>query len=163
MNRCPGLSGHSPRSAVFGRDDRIDGSVIDSLLDGEQLPAHSQAASDAGYQRALKIRQESMKVIIDLDHRQRYRAIAAKPNLRGHQVYLPGAQIYYWQAQGAKNKMKGRRRRQHDRWRGPGTVIGHEMRDGVQSNALSISHGGHLRLRGPAARTQDTIKNSIFT
>ena len=43
-NRRPGLSGHSPRSAVFGMDDRIDGSVIDSLLDGEQLPAHSQAA-----------------------------------------------------------------------------------------------------------------------
>ena len=149
-NRRPGLSGHSPRSAVFGMDDRIDGSVIDSLLDGEQLPAHSQAASDAGYQRALKIRQEAMKAIIDLDHSQRYhRAIAARPNLRGHQVYLPGAQVYYWQAQGAKNKMKGRRRRQHDRWRGPGTVIGHEMRDGVQSNALWISHGGHLRLVAP--------------
>ena len=140
-NRRPGLSGHSPRSAVFGMDDRIDGSVIDSLLDGERLPAHSQAASDAGYQRAPKIRQEAMKAIIDLDHSQRYhRAIAARPNLRGHQVYLPGAQVYYWQAQGAKNKMKGRRRRQHDRWRGPGTVIGHEMRDGVQSNALWISH-----------------------
>ena len=97
-NRRPGLSGHSPRSAVFGMDDRMDGSVIDSLLDGEQLPAHSQAASDAGYQRALKIRQEAMKAIIDLDHSQRYhRAIAARPNLRGHQVYLPGAQVYYWQ------------------------------------------------------------------
>ena len=149
-NRRPGLSGHSPRSAVFGMDDRMDGSVIDSLLDGEQLPVHSQAASDAGYQRALKIRQEAMKAIIDLDHSQRYhRAIAARPNLRGYQVYLPGAQVYYWQAQGAKNKMKGRRRRQHDRWRGPGTVIGHEMRDGVQSNALWISHGGHLRLVAP--------------
>ena len=149
-NRRPGLSGHSPRSAVFGMDDRIDGSVIDSLLDGEQLPAHSQAATDAGYQRALKIRQEAMKAIIDLDHSQRYhRAIAARPNLRGHQVYLPGAQVYYWQAQGARSKMKGRRRRQHDRWRGPGTVIGHEMRDGVQSNALWISHGGHLRLVAP--------------
>ena len=33
-NRRPGLSGHSPRSAVFGMDDRMDGSVIDSLLDG---------------------------------------------------------------------------------------------------------------------------------
>ena len=33
-NRRPGLHGHSPRSAVFGMDDRLDGSVIDSLLDG---------------------------------------------------------------------------------------------------------------------------------
>jgi hypothetical protein len=149
-NRRPGLSGHSPRSAVFGMDDRLDGSVIDSLLDGEQLPAHSQAASDAGYQRALKIRQEAMKAIVDIDHSQRYhRAIAARPDLRGHQVYLPGAQVYYWQAQGAKNRMKGRRRRQQDRWRGPGTVIGHEMRDGIQSNALWISHGGYLRLVAP--------------
>ena len=123
---------------------------IDSPLDGEQLPAHSQAAPDAGYQRALKTRQEAMKALIDLDHSQRYhRAIAARPNLRGHQVYLPGAQVYYWQAQGAKNKMKGRRRRQHDRWRGPRTMIGHEMRDGVQSNALWTSHGGHLRFVAP--------------
>ena len=91
-----------------------------------------------------------MKAIIDLDHSQRYHsAIDARPNLRGHQVYLPGAQVNYWQAQGAKNKMKGRRRRQHDHWRGPGTVIGHEVRDGVQSNALWISHGGHLRLVAP--------------
>ena len=149
-NRRPGLSGHSPRAAVFGMDDRMDGSVIDSLLDGEQLPAHSQAASDTGYQRALKIRQEAMKAIVDIDHSQRYhRAIASRPSLQGHQVYLPGAQVYYWQAAGSKGKLKGRRRRQQDRWRGPGTVIGHEMRDGAQSNALWISHGGHLRLVAP--------------
>ena len=61
----------------------------------------------------------------------------------------PGAQVYYWQTQRAKNKMKGQRRRQHDRWRGSGTVIGHEMRDGVQFNALWISHGRHLRLVAP--------------
>ena len=121
-----------------------------SPLDGEQLPAHSQAASDAGYQRALKIRQEALKAISDLDHSQRYhRAIAAGPNFHGHQVYIPGAQLYYWRALGAQNKMKGRRRRLRDRWHGPGTVIGHEMRDGVQSNALWISHGGYLRLAAP--------------
>ena len=45
--RRPGLHGHSPRSAVFGMYDRLDGSVIDSLLDGEQLPMHSQAATNA--------------------------------------------------------------------------------------------------------------------
>ena len=39
----------APRSAVFGMDDRLDGSVFDSLLDGEQLPMHSQAATDARY------------------------------------------------------------------------------------------------------------------
>ena len=149
-NRRPGLSGHSPRSAVFGMEDRLDGSVIDSLLDGEQLPAHSQAASDAGYQRALHIRQEAMKSIIDLDHSQRYhRAIAARPDLRGHQTFLPGATVYYWQAQGAPHKMKGRRRRQQDRWRGPGTVIGNEIRDGQKTDALWISHGGYLRLIAP--------------
>ena len=149
-NRRPGLSGHSPRSAVFGMEDRLDGSVIDSLLDGEQLPAHSQAASDAGYQRALHIRQEAMKSIIDLDHSQRYhRAIAARPDLRGHQTFLPGATVYYWQAQGAPHKMKGRRRRQQDRWRGPGTVIGNEIRDGQKTDALWISHGGYLRLLAP--------------
>ena len=36
-NRRPGLSRRSPRSAVFGMDDRINGSVIDSLLGEEQL------------------------------------------------------------------------------------------------------------------------------
>ena len=40
-NRRTGHHGHSPRSAVFGMDEKLDGSVIDSLLDGEQLPMHS--------------------------------------------------------------------------------------------------------------------------
>ena len=91
-----------------------------------------------------------MKVVTDLHHGQKYHCvIAAKPNLRISQLYLPGAQVYYWQAQAAKNKMKGCRRRQHDSQRGPETVIGHEMRDGVQSKALCISHGGHLRNVAP--------------
>ena len=88
-NRRPGLHGHSPRSAVFGMDDRLDGSVIDSLLDGEQLPMHSQAATDARYQRALPIRQDAMKAIVDLDHSQKYhRAIAMRPSLEGPHVSL---------------------------------------------------------------------------
>ncbi len=136
-NRRPGLSGYSPRAAVFGTDERLDGSVLDSMLDGEQFPSHSQAAHDAGYRRALQIRREAMRAIVDLDHAQRYhQAIASRPDLRAPQVYLPGTQVYYWQAQGAPHRSKGRRRRQFDRWRGPATVIGHELRDGVQKDAL---------------------------
>ena len=149
-NRRPGLHGHSPRSAVFGMDDRLDGSVIDSLLDGEQLPMHSQAATDARYQRALQIRQDAMKAIVDLDHSQRYhRAIAMRPSLEGPHVFLPGAQVFYWQAQGAAGRFRGRRRRQFDRWRGPGTVIGREMRDGQEREGYWVSHAGHLRLIAP--------------
>ena len=149
-NRRPGLNGHSPRSAVFGMDDRLDGSVIDSLLDGEQLPMHSQAATDARYQRALQIRQDAMKAIVDLDHSQRYhRAIAMRPSLEGPHVFLPGAQVFYWQAQGAAGRFRGRRRRQFDRWRGPGTVIGREMRDGQEREGYWVSHAGHLRLIAP--------------
>ena len=112
-NRRPGLQGHSPRSAVFGMDDRLDGSVIDSLLDGEQLSMHSQTASDARYQRALQIRQDAMEAIADLVHSQRYHcAIAMRPSLEGPHVFLPGAQIFYWHAQGAAGRFRGRRRRQ---------------------------------------------------
>ena len=149
-NRRPGLHGHSPRSAVFGMDDRLDGSVIDSLLDGEQLPMHSQAAGDAVYQRSLQIRREAMKAIVDLDHSQRYhRAISARPHLEAPHVFLPGAQVYYWQAQGAPGRFRGRRRRQFDRWRGPGTVIGRERRDGQEREGYWVSHAGHLRLIAP--------------
>ena len=84
---------------------------------------HSQAATGARYQRALQIRQDTMKAIVDLGHSQRYhRAIAMRPSLGPH-VFLPGAQVFYWQAQGAAGRFRGRRRRQFDRWRGPGTVI----------------------------------------
>ena len=121
-NRRPGLHGHSPRSAVFGMGDRLDGSAIDSLLDGELPPMQSQAASDARYQRALQIRQDAMKAIVDLDHSQRHhRAIAMRPSLERPHVFLPGAQVFYWQAQGAAGRFRGRRRRQFDRWRGPGS------------------------------------------
>ena len=90
-----------------------------------------------------------MKAIIDLEHSQRYHRVAARPNLRGHEIYFPGAQVFYWQAQGAKGQMKGRRRRQHDRWRGPETVIGHVMREEVQAYALWISFDEHLQLVAP--------------
>ena len=91
-----------------------------------------------------------MKAIVDLDHSQRYhRAISARPSLEGPHVFLPGAQVYYWQAQGAAGRFRGRRRRQFDRWRGPGTVIGRERRDGQEREGYWVSHAGHLRLIAP--------------
>ena len=69
-NRCSGLHGHSPRSAVFEMDDRLGGSVIDLLLGSEHLPNHSQAAIDIRYQRAFQVSQDAIKVIVDLTHSQ---------------------------------------------------------------------------------------------
>ena len=62
---------------------------------------------------------------------------------------LHGAQVFYWQAQGAAGRFCGRRLRQFDRWRGPGTVIGREMRDGQEREGYWVSHAGHLRLIAP--------------
>ena len=161
-NRRPGLHSHSPRSAAFGMDDRPDGSVMDSLLDGEQLPMHSQAASDARYQRAFQIRQDAMKAIVDFDHSQGYhRAIAMRPRLEGPHVFFPGAQVFYWQAQGAAGRCRGRRRRQFDRWRGPGTVFGREMRDGQERGLLGISLSTPTSHRTPTSSTGFTRRTDL--
>ena len=91
-----------------------------------------------------------MKAIVNLDHSQRYhRAIAMRPNIEGPHVFLPGAQVFYWQAQRAAGRFRGRRRRQFDRWRGPDTVIGREMRDGQEREGYWVSHAGHLRRIAP--------------
>ena len=95
-----------------------------------------------------------MKAIVDLDHPQKHhRAIAMRPNLEGPYVFLPGAQVFYWQAQGAAGRFRGRRRRQFDRWRHPGTAIGREMRNGQEREGYWVSHAGYLRLR-PASREE---------
>ena len=72
-----------------------------------------------------------------------------RPSLEGPHVFLPGAQVFYWQAQGAAGRFRGRRRRQFDRWRGPGTIIGREMRDGQEREGYWVLHAGHLRLIAP--------------
>lgn len=145
-NRRPGLSGHSPRSHVFGVQDRLDGSVIDSLLDGERMPVHANALNNEDFQRALAIREAASKAVVHLDHSEKYHEAISRLPLPEHGPFLPGAQVYYWQAQGAAHRSKGRRRRQHDRWRGPATVIGRETREDGQRTAYWLSHGGRLRL-----------------
>ena len=68
-----------------------------------------------------------------LDQSHGYRlAIAMRPRLEGPNVILPGAPVFYWQAQRATGQFCGRRRRQFDSSRGPGTAIGREMRDGQE-------------------------------
>ena len=61
----------------------------------------------------------------------------------------PGAQVFYRQAQGAAGRFRRRRRRQFDRWRNPGTVIGRDMRDGHERKSYWLSHAGHLRPIAP--------------
>ena len=131
-------------------DDRFDEIVIDSLLGGEQLPMHFQTATVARYQRALQIRQDAMKIFVYLDYSQRYHcAIAMRPSLEGRHGFLPGAHVFYSQPQGAAGRFRGRHRRQFDRRRGPGTIIGREMMDGQEREGYWVSHAGHLRLIAP--------------
>ena len=67
--------------------------VVKSLLGGEQLPMQSQAATDVRDERALQIRQNMMKAIVDLDYSQRYhRTTPMRPSLEETHVLLPKTQ-----------------------------------------------------------------------
>ena len=63
----PNRSWYVPVSDSTSTNDRVDRSVIDSLLDGEQLPMHSQAATVAHYYRSLSNQTGRYEAILNLD------------------------------------------------------------------------------------------------
>ena len=67
FNRRPDRSGFSPRARVFGNEEKIPGSVLDNLLDGEELAGLDMAHGDEVYKRSLMVRDAAMIALTKLD------------------------------------------------------------------------------------------------
>ena len=124
-NRRPGQTGYSPRSLVFGVDERLILSGLNHYLEEPDDAALKNATHDQQIQKSLAFRKSGMKAVIDLDHSTKWaEAIKFPSRPENVQLFLPGHQVAFWrQAKGTPGK--GRRAKIPARWR-LGVVIGHE-------------------------------------
>ena len=114
--------GFSPIQHVLGQDIRLPASIID----GEnELAAHSWAEGDGSCKRRLKMRMAARMAWVRLDNSSRLCRAILRRTRKHRGPWLPGTQVYFWKRAGKSGTktMKGRRRKEPDRWIGPGVVL----------------------------------------
>jgi len=135
-NRRPDRSGHSARSRVFGQEERLPGSIVDAMQDGENPEELEEALVDPVFARSLEIRQHAQAEFIRLDNSEVWRRALTSGPRPERAMWIPGAQVYFWRRQRAPHVLKGKRARFVERWHGPAVVLGREMRDPRLSSAV---------------------------
>ena len=145
-NRRPGRTGYSPRSLVFGCDERLIASGLNHYLEQPDDAAITASTTDSAYRRSMDFRRVAMKAVIELDHSEKWsQAIKMPSRPEVPNVFLPGNQVFFWRTAGKAKK--GRISRSATAcWEGPAVVIGHEWDDGVQKNSYWIRSAGRCRL-----------------
>ena len=130
-NRRPGKTGHSPRTMVFGTDERLVASGLNHYLEEPDDAAITAASSDAIYRKSMEIRKSALKAVIELDHSEKWAAAVNFPSRTEFpNFYLPGTQVFFYSA-GVKKNRKGRQSRSTPgNWHGPAVVFGTEWDQG---------------------------------
>ena len=67
-NRRPGRTGYSPRSLVFGVDERLVASGLNHYLEQPDDASIAAASNDPDFKRSMELRKAAMMSIVDLDH-----------------------------------------------------------------------------------------------
>ena len=145
-NRRPGRTGHSPRSIVFGFDERLFASGLGHYLERPDDAALSMAATDDVMKRSIAIREAALKAVITLDHHTKWHEACKTLSRSNNGPYFPGDQVFYWRRARSPKNLKGRNARLYERWRGVAVVVGREWDANKTSSAYWISHGGELML-----------------
>ena len=142
-NRRPGKTGYSPRSLVFGVDERLVLSGLNHYLEEPDDAAIANVNHDEGVKRSMAFRKSAMKAIIDLDHSTKWSDAIKFPSRPTEvQLFLPGHKVAFWRA---GNTKKPRRAQMPSRWR-LGIVIGHDWDEVHQLDAYWLSSGGRCFL-----------------
>ena len=67
-NRRPGRAGFSPRTCVFGTDERLVASGLSHYLEEPDDAAITASSASPDYRRSMQMRKSSMKAVTELDH-----------------------------------------------------------------------------------------------
>ena len=106
-NRRPGKTGHSPRTMVFGVDERLVASGLNHYLEEPDDAAISNSQADSVWTKSMEIRKAAMKSVIELDHSEKWAAAIKFPSRTEFpNFYLPGEQVFFYSA-GTKAEKKG--------------------------------------------------------
>ena len=142
-NRRPGRTGYSPRSLVFGVDERLVASGLTHYLEVPDDAAIAASNDDPVFKKSMEIRKSAMRAIIDLDHSEKWReAIKFLSRKSECAMFLPGHQVFFWKKAQQASNLRGHRARIVERWYGPGVVIGHEWDQQAQRDSYWVSYGG---------------------
>ena len=129
---------------MFGRDERLWASGLNSWLEQPGDAAIDMTHSDPVCAKAYKMREAAMKAVVQLDHDEKWkRALKYTSRTTGDQ-FFPGDQVFYWRRQGSGKTFKGRRAALASRWHGPAVVIGREWEKDRQTSSYWVQHGHEL-------------------
>ena len=96
-NRRPGRTGYSPRTLVFGVDERLVASGLNHYLEEPDDAAIASAQSKPELLRSMTLRKCAMKALIDLDHSEKWNDAIKFPSRASQaSLFLPGHQVFFW-------------------------------------------------------------------
>ena len=115
-NRRPGKTGYSPRSMVFGVDEKLVLSGLNHYLEEPDDAALQNLGKEHIVKRSMDFRKAAMKAVVELDHSTKWQEAIKFPS-RPHEVtlFLPGHQVAFWRKAQNQN-LKGRMARIPARW-----------------------------------------------
>ena len=142
-NRRPGRTGYSPRSLVFGIDERLVASGLNHYLEVPDDASIAAAQNDPTFQRSMQFRKSAMISLINLDHSEKWSDAIKFPSRKSESaMFLPGHQVFFWKKAQTASNLKGKRARLPERWYGPGVIIGHEWDQTAARDSYWVSYGG---------------------
>ena len=71
-NRRPGKTGYSPRTLVFGVDERLIASGLYYYVEEPDDPSITVASENKQYRTSMEIRKAAMKAVVELDHSEKW-------------------------------------------------------------------------------------------
>ena len=96
-NRRPGRTGYSPRTLVFGVDERLALSGLNHYLEEPDDAALKNASKDELIRQTMAFRKAAMHAVVELDHSEKWADAIKFPSRPSEaQLFLPGHQVVFW-------------------------------------------------------------------
>ena len=114
-NRRPGKTGYSPRSLVFGIDEKLIASGLNHYLEEPDDASVLHHDRDPVAKRTMEFRLAAMKKVVEMDHDGKWAQAIKYPSRVDKtrvSMFLPGHQVFFWkkaspnQAKNAKEKKR---------------------------------------------------------
>ena len=156
---------------MFGTEERFPGSVLDNLLEGDNPVEMQECLEDPVFRRAVEMREQAMKAVIELDADQRWKRALASGLTKSTKTYIPGSQVFFWKRANSTKNLKGRKAPLFHRWHGPAVVLG-AQKASVPGHTGSedsywVAMGGTLYLVAKQhlrpATAEESLGNAVMT
>ena len=130
-NRRLGKTGYSPRTLVFGVDERLIASGLNHYLEEPDDAAITVASENPQYKSSMEIRKAAMKAVVELDHSEKWAQAIKHPSRSDLPTFfVPGTQCFFYAAAERKVRKGRMSRTTPGNWHGPAVVIGTEWDQG---------------------------------